>query len=412
MARPVPGGPPPAPIIQRLTIRYAKRGRMRFASHRDVARAIERGVRKAGVPVAYSAGFSPHPRISYSGGAPTGSASEAEYLEISLTRRWEPAHLGRLLDAALPDGIDVVDVVEVDAKSAGLRLDASLWEVLLPGVTADVVRSARDAFLSAPTAVVERLTNKGKRQLDARAAVVSLEVDRHVGPELGAGCAILRMVVRQMTPAVRPDDVLTALGQFRVLAPESPPVVTRLWQGPLDSPAADQSDAAGAVEVHAVEPHVVEVNTAVEVSTVVEVQTVMAAQAGTNGVTGTAVPHSVAASHGAAISDGSRPQGAAPSTAVSQGSVPHIPVPQAPSPAIASAHSAAEPAGAQGLAGNQATRLEAGSADSAPAVKACANEQLSRGERADLDDLRAREPKGRDCTNARNRATKPTARSQ
>jgi radical SAM-linked protein len=373
---------------------------MRFASHRDVARAIERGVRKAGVPVAYSAGFSPHPRISYSGGAPTGSASEAEYLEISLTRRWEPAHLGRLLDAALPDGIDVVDVVEVDAKSAGLRLDASLWEVLLPGVTADVACSARDAFLAAPTAVVERLTNKGMRQLDARSAVVSIEVDRHVGPDLGARCAILRMVVRQMTPAVRPDDVLTALGQFGVVAPASPPVVTRLWQGPLDSPAADQLDAAGAVEVHAVEPPAVEVNT------VVEVQTVMAAQTGTYGVTGSAVPHNAAVPHG------SRPQGAVPSTAVSQGSVPHIPVPQAPSPAIASARSATESAGAQGLAGNQATRFEAGSADSAPAIKARANEQLSRGERADLDDLRAREPNGRDCPNARNRATKPTARSQ
>jgi radical SAM-linked protein len=264
MARPAPAGPPPASIVQRLTIRYAKRGRMRFASHRDVARAIERGVRKAGVPVAYSAGFSPHPRISYSGGAPTGSASEAEFLEISLTRRWEPAHLGRLLDAALPDGIDVVDVVEVDAKSAGLRLEASLWEVLLPGVTAAVVRSAREAFFAAPTAVVERLTSKGKRQLDARAAVVSLEVgrhvDRHVGPDLGAECAILRMVVRQMTPAVRPDDVLTALGQFVVLAPASPPVVTRLWQGPLDSQAADQPDVAAAIEAGAVQAVAVETN--------------------------------------------------------------------------------------------------------------------------------------------------------
>lgn len=365
MARPVPGGPPPAPIVQRLTIRYAKRGRMRFASHRDVARAIERGVRKAGVPVAYSAGFSPHPRISYSGGAPTGSASEAEYLEISLTRHWEPARLGRLLDEALPDGIDVVDVVEVDARSAGLRLDASLWEVFLPGVTAAEVRNAREAFLATPTAIVERLTSKGKRQLDARAAVVSLQVDRHVGPEPGAECAILRMVVRQMTPAVRPDDVLVALGKFVVLAPASPPVVTRLWQGPLDSPAADQSDATGA----------------------------MAAQIDTYGVTGTADSDSV----GAVL----------PSTAV-----PHGPVPQASSPAIAPARPVSGSAGVHGLARNQAMRLEAGSADTVPAFRARANEQLSRGERADLDDLRARGPDGRDWPNARNGATEPTARSQ
>ena len=363
---------------------------MRFASHRDVARAIERGVRKAGVPVAYSAGFSPHPRISYSGGAPTGSASEAEYLEISLTRRWEPAHLGRLLDEALPDGIDVVDVVEVDTKSAGLRLDASLWQVLLPGVAADVALAAREGFLAAPTAVVERLTSKGKRQLDARAAVVSLEVDRsadrHVGPDRSSQCAILRMVVRQTTPAVRPDDVLTALGQFTVLAPASPPVVTRLWQGPLDSPAADQADASGAVEAHAVEANAAEAST------------VMAAQADTYGVTGTADSGSL----GAVV----------PSTVGPQVPVPHLPVPQASSPAITPARPAAGPAGAGGLAIDQATRSEAGSADMAPAVRARANEQLSRGERADLDDPRARGPNGRDWPNARNGATEPTARSQ
>src|ERR1035438_1393459 len=97
MQRPAPAGPPPAPMVQRLVIRYAKRGRMRFASHRDIARGIGRGVRRAGLPVAYSAGFSPHPKISYAGGAPTGTASEAEYLEISLDRkstRLNSSHLG------------------------------------------------------------------------------------------------------------------------------------------------------------------------------------------------------------------------------------------------------------------------------------------------------------------------------
>src|SRR5882724_821320 len=110
MSRPVPSGPPPAPVAQRLTIRYAKRSRMRFASHRDIARAVERGVRKAGLPVAFSAGFSPHPKISYSGGAPTGAASEAEFLEIALTRPCDPALVRDQLDAALPAGIDVIEV--------------------------------------------------------------------------------------------------------------------------------------------------------------------------------------------------------------------------------------------------------------------------------------------------------------
>src|SRR5271155_4099861 len=93
MARqqPRPTGPAPLPAVQRLVVRYAKRGRMRFASHRDIARAVERGVRRAGLPVAQSAGFSPHPKISYSGGAPTGVASEAEYLSLAVTVRQEAA---------------------------------------------------------------------------------------------------------------------------------------------------------------------------------------------------------------------------------------------------------------------------------------------------------------------------------
>ena len=83
-----PQQPPPA---QRLRIRYAKRGRLRFTSHRDFSRAFERAVFRARVPMAYSSGFNPHPRISYAGAAPTGSASEAEYLEIALAEVVDPA---------------------------------------------------------------------------------------------------------------------------------------------------------------------------------------------------------------------------------------------------------------------------------------------------------------------------------
>ncbi len=243
-------------VIQRLTIRYAKRGRMRFASHRDVARAIERGVRKAGLPVAYSAGFSPHPKISYAGGAPTGSASEAEYLDISLTSRCEPAEVGRTLSAALPDGIDVIEVVEAPGNwaSTSARLEASGWEIAWPGVMPDAARAACQAFLAAPSAVVERLTNKGMRRVDARAAVVSVWVDnpdeasspqasaagsRRGETSRAAPCAILRIIVRQMTPAVRPEDIVTALRHAAAasgseLAPSAPARVTRVWQGRLN----------------------------------------------------------------------------------------------------------------------------------------------------------------------------------
>src|SRR3954453_4380925 len=91
------------PVVQRIRIRYAKRGRLRFTSHRDFARALERAIRRSGIPIAFSAGFSPHPKVSYVGAAPTGTASEAEYLEIGLAEAREPAEVKTALDAALPD---------------------------------------------------------------------------------------------------------------------------------------------------------------------------------------------------------------------------------------------------------------------------------------------------------------------
>jgi radical SAM-linked protein len=227
------------PAVQHLVVRYAKRGKMRFASHRDVARVFERGVRRAGLPIAYSAGFTPHPRISYAGGAPTGVASEAEYLSIALTSRQAAAYVCERLNETLPDGIDVIDVTE---DSEGLSaLEASQWQVVLPGVEQAAAERAVAGFLALSAAPVERLTDKGVRRLDARAAVVTLDVLESAGPDGGpraavAGvksCAILRMVVLHMAPAVRADDVLTALREQYGLVPSSPPVTTRLAQGSL-----------------------------------------------------------------------------------------------------------------------------------------------------------------------------------
>jgi len=219
-----------APVTtQHLLVRYAKRGKMRFASHLDVARAFERGVRRAGLPIAYSAGFTPHPKISYAGGAPTGVASEAEYLSLTLTSRTEADAVRERLNVALPDGIDVIAVTAED--SGGLpasRLTASEWQVALPGLRPDDVVPVVQKFLALTEAPVERLTSKGMRRMDARAAVVSLDV--RDGTEAGTA---LRMVVRHTAPAVRPDDVLNALKDVSDVFPAGQPFMTRLAQGTL-----------------------------------------------------------------------------------------------------------------------------------------------------------------------------------
>src|SRR4029453_14243015 len=96
-----------------------KRGPLRFTSHRDFARAFERAIHRGGVPIAYSQGFSPHPKVSYASAAPTGVASEAEDLEIGRRERVDVDLLARAIDAALSPGLDVIDAVEAPLAGGG-----------------------------------------------------------------------------------------------------------------------------------------------------------------------------------------------------------------------------------------------------------------------------------------------------
>jgi len=250
-----PDGPPPPPVVQRLRLRYAKRGRLRFSSHRDFQRALERALRRAAVPMAYTAGFNPHPRISYANAAPTGAASEAEYLEIALDRRCDVEQIRAALDHALPPGLDITEAVEAGPGALADRLQASLWRIEIPfsgGLSSDDPETGRIGrvevedvvrrFLAAEQVEVQRMTKAGIRTFDARSAIVRIEVEDPEASSNGASCAILEVVVRHATPAVRPDDVLSAFRAVADFAPPSPPLVTRLAQGLLDEADGSVTD--------------------------------------------------------------------------------------------------------------------------------------------------------------------------
>ena len=238
----VPEGPPPVPAVQKLRVRYAKRGRLRFSSTRDFQRALERALRRAGVPMAFSAGFHPHPKISYANAAPTGTASEAEYFEISVTERVDPQSVRQALDEALPDGLDVLEVVEAAPGALADRLEASDWVMDFRGLGAEELQRAGDVLLAQERVDVTRMFKTGAKTFDVRSAVVSLGVEASPRPD----CAILRVVVRHTTPAVRPDDILTALRAATDLEPPTPPLVTRLAQGPLQTATAGVADPLAA----------------------------------------------------------------------------------------------------------------------------------------------------------------------
>jgi len=211
---------------------------MRFTSHRDFSRAFERAVLRARVPVAYSSGFNPHPRISYAGAAPTGAASEAEYLEIALAQVVDPVVVQAQLDEVMPTGLDIVDVVTSPGGALADVLTASRWVIDIP-VGQAVAESAVAEFLAAESVLVQRMTKRGLREFDCRAAVLGLTVGALAAGsdtgESGQTGSRLALTLRHVEPAVRPDDVMTGLGAVGGLdLGTAAALLTRLEQGPLD----------------------------------------------------------------------------------------------------------------------------------------------------------------------------------
>ena len=185
-----------------LCLRYSKLGPARFTSARDIARLMERAIKRANLPVAYSSGFSPHQRVSYAFPAPTGAASHAEYLMIGLTTLGDCAGFVQALDAQLPSGIraEAGELTGDRRRLAGL--DASRWRFEWPvGTPPATLAEAAAVFMASPAVMIERKAKSGVSRQDVRVAVVSLVAD---GTAIGG-------VIKQGEPLIRPVDVLAGL---------------------------------------------------------------------------------------------------------------------------------------------------------------------------------------------------------
>lgn len=157
----------------RIRIRFAKLGRIRFTSQRDVARLWERALRRAGLPLAYSEGFSPRPQLSFGLALPTGCESLAEYLDVFLddSRVAEPdmsvSTLPDRLNPLVPDGIDVQAASEVDRRAGSLQqvVTSCAWEMWVEGVPRDQLVGSVGRLLAAASVTIER-ERKGRRATD------------------------------------------------------------------------------------------------------------------------------------------------------------------------------------------------------------------------------------------------------
>ena len=217
-------------------MRYAKRGRLRFSSTRDFQRALERAVRRAGVPMAFSAGFHPHPRISYANAAPTGAASEAEYFQLQLTQQCDLEALRAALDASLPQDMAVLRVVEAAPGALADLLQASVWQLDFEGVTLETITDAVATFMDRAELLVTRMTKSGAREFDVRQAVLASDVVLvRAGDADARDLVRWTMTIQHTTPAVRPIDVMTGLTELTGLQVPRSPLMTRLAQGVLEA---------------------------------------------------------------------------------------------------------------------------------------------------------------------------------
>jgi radical SAM-linked protein len=203
---------PPRPA-QRLRLTFSKDGPARYISHLDLARALERALNRAGLPVAYTQGFNRRPRLSLAAALPLGYTSAAEVADVWLTEPVEPEQFRARLMARMAPGIAVSAAAEVPLAAPSLQqqLAASEYEVSLPeGTDEDELRRSVAALLAAESVMRERRRAKDSRpqSFDLRPLILGLDVD-----EGANGRPRLRLsLVQTATQTGRPDDVLSALG--------------------------------------------------------------------------------------------------------------------------------------------------------------------------------------------------------
>jgi radical SAM-linked protein len=196
---------------QRLRLTFAKGEPLKYISHLDLNRTWERSFRRAGLPVAYSKGFNPRPRFQIAAALPVGVTGRAELLDVWLDEPLAPEEALSRLQAALPAGLSVSGVEEVELKAPALQSQmraAGYRAVIRSQEPAEAIGIRVQALFEAPTLLRQR-HHKGKMQTyDLRPLVQQVTVE--TGEE---GNFVLDMRL-QASPqgAGRPGEVLDALG--------------------------------------------------------------------------------------------------------------------------------------------------------------------------------------------------------
>ncbi|MGA2837483.1 MAG: TIGR03936 family radical SAM-associated protein [Acidimicrobiales bacterium] len=236
----------------RIRFRFSKLGKVRFTSQRDVARMWERALRRAGLPLAYTEGFSPRPQLSFGLALPTGAESLAEYLDVALdaVRAAEAgvdvATLPATLGALLPEGIEVEEAVVVERSKDSLQqiVTSCSWTMRLAAVTREELAAQVGALLAADTVPIVR-ERKGRHELDdLRPSVLALslagETEDAVSDPTGRTVGLVAELSTQPR-GVRPVELVRGLVAVSVGRGEPSPGGTAPDGLPGSTPVLDRA---------------------------------------------------------------------------------------------------------------------------------------------------------------------------
>lgn len=162
----------------RLRVQFQKVGLMRYLSHRESMTAIIRAIRRTDIPVLYSQGFHPSPRLSFGPPLNVGISGMKEYFDMEISSEGLTLNIKDILNSVLPEGIRINDIMPVSASLPSLDSFIKRYEYEIICQNAGVFEPGILDFMGKDTFIVEREYNNGKRSVDIRKMVESVIVDR------------------------------------------------------------------------------------------------------------------------------------------------------------------------------------------------------------------------------------------
>lgn len=186
-------------------VKYEKTEPARFISHLDLLRALDRAIRRADIPIAYSQGFNPHPKLSFATPLSVGIISHGDYLELELTEELSPESIINRMNATLPQGIQFLEskMIEKRVPTLGALVEATSYKVEVFNFNKDMLDSKITNLLGQKQILVERKSKKGMKTVDILPLIRSLKFEQDG--------TLTMLLTTNSTGNAKPKEVLALL---------------------------------------------------------------------------------------------------------------------------------------------------------------------------------------------------------